>query len=366
MNYLTIFNKTTGLKLLLSVGLVLLCATLSMASDQKATEFYHAGTQAFKSGDYVGAAKNFLDAEHMAETVSMKADAVKEAVKSYRQAKLLYREFEEIEKLLIGYPAHVDYEQLVARQYEIGNAYFKGHRDPAFWSLRWIPWLTAPDKTVEIYQKALVHAPFAASASRARLRLAVIFIEKGKPADALTLLRDIIKQQSQSQEAKFAYLELGNALFELSRHGDGDGKYNNEAIQVFKEFIEKYPDAPERDWINKCLLKAKDIQAARLHDIAAFYHRIGRDAPAERYLGEVMRYYPDSESAEPAEELLTKIDKTYTPDGFRPELQSRYQQYDVLPIPSEPSPIIIVPENSGGKWLRPIRDLGIDTKSKKE
>lgn len=341
-------------------------APLAMGSDQKASEFFHAGLKAFERGDYVGAAKRFLDAEHMATTVSMRADAVKEAVKSYREAGLLYREFEAIEKLLVSYPSHVDYESKVARQYEIGDAYFRGHRDPAFWALRWIPWLTAPDKTVEIYQKALAHAPFAAGASQARLRLAVIFIEDGKPSEALTLLRDVIEQQPDSPEAKFAYLELGNALFELSRRGDGDGRFNSEAVQVFREFIEKYPDAPERDWVEKCLLKAHDIQAARLHEIAAFYHRIGRNAPAERYLGEVMRYYPDSTSAERSEALLTQIDNTYTPEGFRPELKSRYQRYDVLPIPSEPSPIIIVPESSDGRWLIPIRDLGMDAKSNKE
>ncbi|QSH40164.1 outer membrane protein assembly factor BamD [Lentisphaerota bacterium ZTH] len=333
-----------------------------MATDQEANEFYQRGLSEMKAGNYIDAANRFLDAEHQAESISLKAGAVKAAMDAYSKAKFYHKEFNMIEKLLAGYPSEVDFGKMVDREYELADLYFNGHRDPAFWSLRWVPWLTGPDKSIEMYSKALKHAPFAKSAPRARLRLAVLLIEKDKFDDAMKQLRKLIKDTPTSRYCKYAYLELGNALFELSKRGDGDGKYNREALKVFKEFKEKYPKAAENDWIDKCLLKSKDIQAKRMLGIAKFYNRIGRTAPAERYLNDILLKYPDSKSADKSEEILTEIDKSYVPEGFRPELKSRLQSYSVIPIPAEPSNIIQVPENSGNRLLLPMKDTGIKQK----
>lgn len=329
------------------------------AEDVTTTDKFQAGLEKQKAGNYVSAADSFLDAEFLARDIKMKAEAAKEAMNCYRKANLLYKEFTVIEKLLNSYPAEVDFGKLVEREYEICDKYFKGHRDPEFWSLRWIPWLTGPDRSEEMLKKALKHAPFAATAPQAKLRLAVLLLEDGKTDDALKELRELIKDHPSSKYCKFAYLELGNALFQLSMRGDGDGKYNSEALSVFQKFIKTYPQAAEIEWINKCLLRSKDIQAERLLGIAKFYKRIGRTAPAERYLNDILVQYPDSQSAAASEEILAQLDKSYTPEGFRPELKSRYQQYDVIPIPSQQSRIIMVPENSNGKHLFPIKDLGI-------
>ena len=327
--------------------------------DMHSTEKFQAGLKKFRAKDYVGAADKFLDAEFLSRSIGMKAAAAKEAMKSYRKANLLYKEFTVIERLLNSYPAEVDFGKLVEREYVIAEKYYNGHRDPEFWSLRWIPWLVGPDRSEEMLEKALKHAPYAKTAPQAKLRLAVLLLEGEKVKEGLKQLRELIKNYPKSKYCKFAYLELGNALYQLSMTGDGDGKYNREALSVFTTFMKKYPKATEIDWIKKCLLRSKDIQAKRLLAIAKFYKRIGRTAPAERYLNDVLVKYPDSQSADKSEELLSKIDKSYVPEGFRPELKSRYQKYDVIPIPSQTSRIIVVPENSNGKYLFPIRDLEI-------
>ena len=77
-----------------------------------------------------------------------------------------------------------------------------------------------------------------------------------------------------------------------------------------RNLSKKYPKAAEIDWIKKCQLRSKDIQAKRLLGIAEFYKRIGRTAPAERYLNDILVKYPDSKSADKSEEMLSQIDKT--------------------------------------------------------
>lgn len=331
-------------------------------SDSESSAAYKEGLELYSKASYYSAARKFIDAELYADTPAMKADAIKEAARSYRAEKMYFKEFECIEKLINGFPAQIDFSKMVEREYEIGDEYYAGYRDPEFWAFRWVPWLRGPDRSIEIYEKALKHAPYAHFAPMSKLRVAVLLIDNRKIDKALEYLREIIKQHPDSPACKYAYLELGNALFQLSQKGDGDGKYNREAVTVLNTFLTKYPNAPECDWIRKCLLKTKDINAQRLYGIASFYHRIGRNEPAERYLSDVMKQYPDSLAADRSEELLTKIDKTYVPEGFRPEIESREQKYREIPLPPEASDTITVPENSNGKWLLPIKDLGISNK----
>ena len=125
------------------------------AKDIQSTEKFQEGLKKFKAKDYVGAADKFLDAEFLSRSTSMKAAAAKEAMKCYRKANLLYKEFVIIERLLNSYPAEVDFGKLVDREYAIADKYYNGHRDPEFWSLRWIPWLTGPDRSEEMLKKAL-------------------------------------------------------------------------------------------------------------------------------------------------------------------------------------------------------------------
>ena len=43
-------------------------------------------------------------------------------------------------------------------------------------------------------------------------------------------------------------LELGNAFSEMSLAGDGDGKHFDEAMSIFREFKEKYPNLTENEF----------------------------------------------------------------------------------------------------------------------
>lgn len=360
-----IFSKSNCSRLVaaFATGLICLACGNLFAGSREAAEAFQEGLKIAGEKEYRDAAKKFLDAEHLADNYVMRAKAVKEAMLNFRKAKLYWQEFQCIEKLLNSYPDQVEYAKLVDREYELGNLFFEGHRDPAFWSLRWIPWLTEKDRTLDVYLKALEHAPFSPEAPKVMLRVACMYIDDGKIDKSLSMLRNIIKNYPTSEVCKFAYLELGNALFQLAQKGDGDGKYNREAVSVLTDFIKKYPKATEVDWAQKILLKTKDIAAKRLLDLARFYQHIGRTEPAERYLSDVLKKYPDTESVDQSEELLVSIDKEFIPTGFRPELKSRLQKFQEAPIPDEPSPVMVTPRESNGKWLLPIRDLGIGEKN---
>ncbi len=336
------------------------------AGAPEANEAFREGIEASKQKDYAHAADRFMAAKLYADDARMKVKALQEAAAAYRAAGLRDKEFSCLETLIIAFPGYIDFSATVDREYQIGDDFFKGHRDPAYWSLRWIPWLTGSDLTLKIYEAALKHAPFSQYAPEAQLRVARLLIDDGKTNEALKYLRELIRNYPDSPSRKYGYLELINALMQLARFGDGDGAYNREANEVMADFLKKYPAAPECDWVRKRILEAKDINAQRLYDLAKFYNRLDRTQTAERYLNKVLRDYPDALPVDKSESLLSKIDEKYTPMKFRPELESRYQSFSEKELPAEGEPIMVAPENSDGKWLLPIRDLGLGNEVKVE
>ncbi len=346
------------------LGMILLLGLLAgygpellAAGDAEANTLVAEAVEESKAGDYRDAAKLYEEASLMADDTQLKFNALRNAADAYGKAGLLAKEFETLETMLNRYSSKCDFVKVTDREFEIANAYDKGHRDPAYWALRWIPWLTEPDRSTEFYQKALERAPFAKAAPAARLALAFRLDDQLKPDEAINQLRTLIKDYPTAPERKYAYLALGEMLFQRSRRGDGDGKYNREALATFREFKNLYPDAPENDFVDKCILKSKDVQAERLLNIAKFYKRTGRTETAERYLNTVMQYYPDSQSADDSERMLVTLDKTYTPDGYRPEVVPREQIYIKQRLPEEASALLIAPEDSNRKHLQPVYDI---------
>ncbi len=359
-NYFVELSKVFSLLTMFS--LLVFVPRLS-ASDADANEEFKNASEEYKARKYKSAGDKFMDAELLADSTKLKAACVKEAAISYRHAKLYWKEFNCIEKLLARYPSYVDFSKAVDREFQIADAFFAGHRDPAFWSFRWIPWLTEPDRTIKVYQQVIKRIPFGKRTPQAMLRLSFLYIENNKTSDALKVLRTIIHNFPESESTRYAYLELGGALYQLAQKGDGDGKYNAEATKVLDEYIKKYPKSQEVEWARKCLLKTRDIAAKRYLGMARYYSRVGNTPPATRYLNTVLTKYSGTTSEQACEELLVKLDKEYRPTGFRPEVEPRVQGYQMVKMPEEYEPIMIVPENSDGKWLRPIRHIDFGTKN---
>jgi outer membrane protein assembly factor BamD (BamD/ComL family) len=329
---------------------------------EEANKEFAAGLEKMEKKNYTGAAKAFEAAELYADDPSLKAKAIREQAYAWHNAGEINKEFKCLEKLLNGYPSQVDYAKAVEREFEIGNEFFAGKRERL---ISWLPWPCGADKSAEIYEKALKHGPFARQAPDTRLRLGRMYIDNDKPEEAIKTLRDTINMHPGNKVEKYARLELANLYVQLSKSGDGDGKYCNEARAALKEFLEKYPNAPEAGWAKTTLLETEDIASKRLYGIGRFYQRMDRPEPAARYMNEIVKEYPDSDKVTDAEKRLADIDPAKPPPNPTREVKPRYQIYKTGSLPAEAEPVMVVPENSNGKWLLPVKDLKLGSDPQK-
>ena len=326
-------------------------------SDSSASEIYAQGRELYLKGEYYDAAKLFDKVRFESSNPTIRANSLIARMSSYRMCELYYREFQIIEELLERYPEYVNCNELIAREFEIGHLFSTGYREPAFWVFRWIPYLLDVDRTVEVYTAALKRAPYSKFAPAAHMDLAIHCEMEGKTKESLKELRLILERHENAPEAKYALLALADGLFALAGRGDGDSRYINESVELFKRFCRKYPEAPEVEFANNRLEQAKDKQAAKLFEIAEFYRKNGRSEVAERYLAELMSEYPDSESAPDAERTLVKISDNYLP-GLPPEkIEPRLQDIRAYPMPQEPALPLISPKDKNSHFLLEVPDI---------
>jgi len=343
-----------------AAALLVMSAASLRGDDAEASRLYEEGRKLYLDGSYYRAGGVFSDVEEKAESNAIKANALLAQVGAWRMCELYYREFKAIEKLLTLYPEYADFSAMVEREYEIGEEFARGKREPAFWALRFVPWLTDEDHSEEVFRRALDRAPFSPFGAKARLRLAYAYDRDGKIRKSVEELREIVRDYPNDPQHKYAMLALAEGLLELSRHGDGDGSIVREAAEVLARYNERYPDSGEKDWARRKLLNAKDIQAKRLYDMAEFYRKSGRQEAAERYLARVVSEFPDSRSAATSEEELMELDKSYVPGDFLPDPETRLPKIRSYSLPQEAHHILISPGVGDHHYLVPVYDLKRD------
>ncbi len=336
-------------------------ASLRAKNDAAALVVFQKALDLEREGDYRKAAKRYLDAELLTSDKTVKANALTYAARAYRQAELFGREFDCIERLIKEHMSRIDFSKAVNREYEIADAFYKGHRDAMF---EWLPFIKDSDRFLECSEAALNNAPCAENAGAVRLRLAGMYLDAQKPDQSIEKYKEVLQLHPGTDSAYYAELGLADVYCQLAERGDGDGRWATLALEQLDRFEENYPEAPEIQWVKEQRLAIDKIQAKRLHELAKYHHRNGRDDLAERYLNQVVQRYGETEHAIPSEKLLAEIDETYeAPPDAMPRIDPAKYEFVRNPIPIEDSDLLIAPESSDGKWLLPIRDIKKDIKT---
>ncbi|MBP5183054.1 MAG: outer membrane protein assembly factor BamD [Lentisphaeria bacterium] len=326
----------------------------AQGSDQEANESFLKGRELEKKGSFQSAASRYKDAQILADNPALKGNALIAAARNFRKAGLYGEEFDCLQRLIRDHLNGIEFARVVDRIYDIGDLYFQGHRDAP---VSWLPFLLKDDRTIEVYEAALQHAPCAERAPETRLRLARLYIDGEKVKKAMHHLTEASKLYSGTRAAHDATLELASILFQLAKNGDGDNAYSRRTLEVLDEFEKKYPHSDEIPWVKKHRQLVLDVIARRLDAIGTYYESIGRKETAGQYFAEVVKNYSDTSQAAESEKKLAELDKDYPAPAVRPP----YEPYR-YPVVRESKgaewmPIRVTPEQSDNKWLFPVRDL---------
>jgi len=328
----------------------------TFATDTESEKAYQEGMAEFSKGGYKDAATKFAAAELLADSYMLKSNALKKKAEAYRKADMKFHEFEALKRLTEDYPDQIDFKSAIDKEYEIGNSFYEGYRETPF---GWLPWLKDEDKSLEVYEAIMKQSPFASFVPEMMLKMGTRYITTRKVDKAIEIYKKMILQYKSSELTRFAYLDLANIYLQQAISGDGDGSKAREARTMFKEFIEKYPDAKEISWAKNAIKKTYELEAARLFGIAKYYNSIENSNAAKKYIREILVNYPETRSVNRAYVLLDEIEMPLYPKIPEPEKEES-SKYTVATIPQEEDKLLVIPQNSGRKWISPITEVGID------
>lgn len=353
------FTKNKNYLLILCLLFFLLPSKV-FSTDKESREIFEQAVQQSKAEKWRSAAKNFKNAELYAESPVLKTNALKKAASAYKKAKLHYKEYECINTLLTAYPDKIDYKKYLKRIYKIGNKYFKGYREQPF---KWLPWIKNKDHSLEIYKNILNLSPYADFIPDMLLKMSQLYTDEGKIEKAISTLKKILNNHGDTKSARIALLDLAHIYIQLAEKGGGYTKQLEKARELLSSYIKKYPDTKEVEWAKNNLKKTYELEADALLKLAKFYKDKNPKA-TKRYIKQILVNYPETRTARKAKGLLNEIDMPLYPD--KPDKKegdkTKYSLYEV-PKTSEDN-ILVNPQNSGGKWMTPLKDLNLEKQKK--
>jgi outer membrane assembly lipoprotein YfiO len=207
--------------------------------------------------------------------------------------------FNDYQTLLQKYPKSANYGEILERQFAICNRFLDGER---FKLWNYLPTFPSMDKTVGLYEKLIKNGPYSDVAPQAQLNIGTAqerktrFFNDNEPyvqaSKAYQLAAD--RYHDRPNIASEALFRQGLATDKQAKTAEYDQTAAGDAIDVFIDFMTRYPDDPRVKDAQKMIDQLKAEQARGNFEIARYYDSKRQWRGARVYYNEVVSKNPDS------------------------------------------------------------------------
>ena len=219
--------------------------------------------------------------------------------------------FNAYQKIIEKYPKSGEYNEVLLRQYEIGNRFLGGQ-----WFRIWdiLPLYPSMDETAKLYEKIVGNGPYSEVAPHAQLRIGAAREKQKNYPDAVRayeLAAD--RYQNQPEIASDAMYRAGVSWEKQADTAEYDQSAAAKAIAAYTDFMTFYPDDKRVADAQKALVKLKGEQVRGSFKVAQFYEANRKWAGAVVYYNEVLQLDSSSPLAAQARQRI---------DALKPRLNS--------------------------------------------
>ena len=216
-----------------------------------------------------------------------------------------YHGFESYQKVIDDYPFTNRTEEIVTRQFDIGNRLFEGEKTKYVG----VSFKAFPEQIVEVYKKVVSNAPYGKNAPNAQFKIGELYKRMGFYVDAREAFEKIVADYPDSDIITEAKFQVALCASIASGGSAYDQTLAEQAMREFEEFAKENPDSQ----LVKEALKEKgeltEKRAIAHMNTAKFYERAGKHESALLYYNKVVDGYPDSSVAASALEKAEVIEK---------------------------------------------------------
>jgi outer membrane protein assembly factor BamD len=323
------FLKRAVTVLMNSLLLLLVCSSLFAESEGlvKSQPITNNFVPNGLSSEQLAAADAFVDAgdtENAVKTyryIAKKYPKSKEApVAQFKLAKQLNQQgqfdsaFKEYQGLLQKYPQTPNFEEAVADQINIANAFLKGAKVKIFG----IPTVPSMEKAEEMYLAILKVAPYSKHAPITQFNLGLAKEKQGKAQEAIAEYQKLLDKYPNSTACDDALYQIGYVYMRLGMTGKSqDLSALKESQNNYQDFLLQYPNSEKVQQAGENMKKMVSRESGDTLRVAQFYDFNKEFKSASIYYNDVIRRFPQSEDATAAKTRLDELKSLYGEDSLR-------------------------------------------------
>ena len=209
----------------------------------------------------------------------------------------------EFQKVVVAYPSSPLYEQVIAKQYEIGDKLYE--QGNARMAKRWAWARKRPFKrAIEVYSMVINNQPFTEAAAEAQYKVGLCHHTRKEYTEAAFEYKRVIEDYGASDWVDDASYGLAKCYYDSARPADYDQAPSQLAVDAVDEFAHRFPgDARVAELTEKRGKMRATIAEQRLR--TAYFYEKRRDFDAARlYYQLVVDSFGDTPSAEKAKKWI--------------------------------------------------------------
>lgn len=245
----------------------------------------------FEAGEYEEAIKEFRKLVDKYEASKEAAEAQYYIGRSHEEEQSFYDAFKAYRKTIQTYPATARFEEILSRQYRIGNYFLGGNKRKIFGK---IPLLPARDKAIEIFSAIVEDGPFSEHGPLAQYKLGLAHLALEEYEMAVEELEQLITRYPESQLVDDARYQIALASLKGTFKPGYDQSATDKAIKELEAFLEIYPESELAAEAENRLEELRDRRAAHEFQIGRFYLDSDKPEAAKVYFQTIVDDYPSS------------------------------------------------------------------------
>jgi len=273
----------------------------------------------FKEKDYKRAAEEFSRLAAYFKDSDLAPEAQYYSGRSYEAMEKYYPAFVAYQKTIDTYPFTKRNEEIIEREYDLGNRLYKKHRG----LLLGKEIMTDLDRATEIFRKVKENAPFGEYGEQAQFMVGECYKKSEQYNEAMKEFQRLVDEYPRSRLAGKARYEAAQCTYLASLKPDYDQELTDDAIKEFRRIAQVREGLSLSEEAEERISMLEEKKAQSLFNTAKFYERQRHYKSAAIYYEEIVNRYPASSPAVSAGEKLAlmkeRVEKKRLKEASRPE-----------------------------------------------
>jgi len=222
--------------------------------------------------------------------------------------------FKAYQMLLQKYPQTPKFEDSVAEEINIANAFLKGARVRVFGILT----VPSMEKAEEMYTDILKVSPYSKHAAITQFNLGLAMQRQGKAQEAIAAYQKLLDRYPNSPACDDAQYQIGYVYQQLGMTGKSqDLSALKESQNNYQDFLIQYPNSEKTQQAGLNMKQMISKESSDTLRIGRFYDFSKNYKAASIYYNDVIRRFPESDEASAAKTRLDELKALYGEDALR-------------------------------------------------